>query len=706
MYFLKVKNKTTGLWEDIPYIKGEKGEKGDTGERGPQGIQGEQGVQGIQGEQGIPGVQGPIGLTGPQGVQGEKGEKGDTGAVPIFTVGSTTTLPPGSAPSINIDSTDPENPVMEFGIPKGDTGAKGDKGDKGDTGSVGPAPIFTVGTTSSLPAGSAPVITIDTSDPANPVMDFGIPAGAKGDTGATGATGPAGADGADGQDGADGADGFSPVVEVDEIEGGHEVSITDAEGTQTFNVMDGEVSEEQLETALIDKADVITSTASGDIVTIADGAKNLPVKNLSVSLLPVQSGSGDPSPSNVRPISGFTGMNLFKTGQNLFGGNLMRDGVLANVGNPTDYPQDRYVAFASSGANGALTSGILTLRDPVDGSVSKTLFKENTQYTFVITFSKSSGEGSNLRIYYMDGTYTNIGNASQAGTKETKVVVSTAGKTISSFYKCKQSGTTYLYYDESGIFEGVHTASEFTPYIGTIYPIDWTDEAGTVYGAEIHPNTGKLIVDRYLVTLDGTETWEVNGSTNANRYFYTNIDIPDRLGTTLPICSHYVGYGISTSNTGYGINAAKVSGAMGITCRPGNIVPVTVSDIPTWTAFLASQYANGTPVQVVYQIDTPIEYQLTENQLSTFLGQNNIWSNSNGSIDLEYRCDTKLYIDQLTKPTEDDMVANANITSGSFFIVGNRLFLSTTAIAQGDTIAPGANCTEVSLADALNQLNA
>lgn len=36
-----------------------------------------------------------------------------------------------------------------------------------------------------------------------------------------------------------GDDGFSPVVEVSEITGGHEVSVTDATGTHTFDVMDG-----------------------------------------------------------------------------------------------------------------------------------------------------------------------------------------------------------------------------------------------------------------------------------------------------------------------------------------------------------------------------------------------------------------------------------------------------------------------------------
>lgn len=43
-----------------------------------------------------------------------------------------------------------------------------------------------------------------------------------------------------GDDGVDGADGISPSVSVEAITGGHEVSITDAEGTTTFEVMDGQ----------------------------------------------------------------------------------------------------------------------------------------------------------------------------------------------------------------------------------------------------------------------------------------------------------------------------------------------------------------------------------------------------------------------------------------------------------------------------------
>ncbi len=54
-----------------------------------------------------------------------------------------------------------------------------------------------------------------------------------------GEPGPPGEPGAPGEKGEPGDDGFSPTVEVTEIAGGHRVTITDTEGTKTFDVMDG-----------------------------------------------------------------------------------------------------------------------------------------------------------------------------------------------------------------------------------------------------------------------------------------------------------------------------------------------------------------------------------------------------------------------------------------------------------------------------------
>ena len=72
--------------------------------------------------------------------------------------------------------------------------------------------------------------------------------GPKGDPGATGAQGPkgdTGATGPQGPKGADGTNGVSPTVTVTDINNGHRVTITDATGAKSFDVMNGtqEISE-------------------------------------------------------------------------------------------------------------------------------------------------------------------------------------------------------------------------------------------------------------------------------------------------------------------------------------------------------------------------------------------------------------------------------------------------------------------------------
>ena len=119
--------------------------QGFTGPSGPQGPQGPQGAKGEPGEQGPQGAAGPQGERGPQGEAGPKGDtgatgpqgpKGDTGAAATVTVGTTTTGPEGSKASV-INSGTSYNAVLNFAIPKGDTGATGATGPQGPTGPAG-----------------------------------------------------------------------------------------------------------------------------------------------------------------------------------------------------------------------------------------------------------------------------------------------------------------------------------------------------------------------------------------------------------------------------------------------------------------------------------------------------------------------------------------------------------------------------------------
>lgn len=184
-------------------------------------------MSGAQGVQGPAGETGPQGATGPQGVgiisitktntsglvdtytillsnstsytftvtngaQGAPGETGATGATPQITA-QVTTLAAGSNATVSQTGT-AEQPVLTFGIPRGDTGATGPQGEQGEQGPVGATPNIQV-QVQGLAAGSQPTVS-QTGSAENPVLTFGIPAGA---TGATGETGPQGPQGTPGQ---------------------------------------------------------------------------------------------------------------------------------------------------------------------------------------------------------------------------------------------------------------------------------------------------------------------------------------------------------------------------------------------------------------------------------------------------------------------------------------------------------------------------
>ena len=125
------------------------------------------------------------------GKDGADGQDGKDGISPIVTLTET-------ADGVDISVEDAQG-VKSATVRHGEKGEPGERGEKGDKG-----------------------------DP-----------GEKGEQGLPGIPGADGQDGKDGVDGAPGADGISPIVAVQDIDGGHRVTITDAEGSKTFDVMDG-----------------------------------------------------------------------------------------------------------------------------------------------------------------------------------------------------------------------------------------------------------------------------------------------------------------------------------------------------------------------------------------------------------------------------------------------------------------------------------
>ena len=212
-FILRVRDEN-GNVTDIPCMVGPRGpigEKGETGPQGPQGVQGAKGDKGDKGEKGDTGAQGP---------------KGDTGAgfriLGYYdTLGQLTAAVTGpqEGDAYGVGTAAPYD-IYIYDADKGwvnNGQIQGAKGDKGD------AFTYADFTTEQLAA-----LKGEKGDK-----------GDKGDTGEQGQKGETGDAGPQGKKGDTGPAGVSPEVTIEQIDGGHRVTITDAQGTKTFDVMDG-----------------------------------------------------------------------------------------------------------------------------------------------------------------------------------------------------------------------------------------------------------------------------------------------------------------------------------------------------------------------------------------------------------------------------------------------------------------------------------
>lgn len=152
-------------------------------------------VGNVVGQQGPTGpastVPGPTGPTGATGKQGEPGKDGENGAPGIY-YGSTQPsgpdfpvwIDPSGAAGIPLSITGPTGATGSPGV-KGDKGDPGVKGDKGDTGAT---PNLSIGTVTTLEAGQNATASMG-GTAESPVLNLGIPRGAKGEPGQGGGGG-------------------------------------------------------------------------------------------------------------------------------------------------------------------------------------------------------------------------------------------------------------------------------------------------------------------------------------------------------------------------------------------------------------------------------------------------------------------------------------------------------------------------------------
>lgn len=234
-------------------MNGKNGESGADGAAGPAGADGKNGADGVSptvaltaiaggtrltitdtnGQHsadimnGADGAAGAAGADGKPGPAGADGKNGADGVSPTVSVAQTST---GATITIT-DASGAHTAAILNGADgkQGPAGTPGKDGADGKNGADGKAATVTIGTvTTGEPGTSATATNSGTANAA--ILDFSIPRGA---------TGAAGADGKDGAAGPAGADGVSPTVTLAAITGGTRLTITDANGDHSVDILNG-----------------------------------------------------------------------------------------------------------------------------------------------------------------------------------------------------------------------------------------------------------------------------------------------------------------------------------------------------------------------------------------------------------------------------------------------------------------------------------
>lgn len=224
------------------------------------------------------------------------------------------------------------------------------------------------------------------------------------------------------------------------------------------------------------KAPEVINTSSGSVASFTDGADDMPLKSCVVSFGPIQEGEGDPSPENVRPISGRTGLSVVRSGKN-----LLNSGIL------TPNPANTSLYIGGNGYNTYLKAGTYTI---------SCNFASGIRYSF---FYKEE-VGASVNVWGTTGSDT-----SKAFT------IAKSGNYMFWFYRSSADGGVSTSGVSNIMLNFGSTATDYEPYKGSTYSVNWETEAGSVYSGTIDVVSGKLTVNSAYIASYNAEvlpsTW-------------------------------------------------------------------------------------------------------------------------------------------------------------------------------------------------------
>lgn len=329
----------------------------------------------------------------------------------------------------------------------------------------------------------------------------------------------------------------------------------------------------------------VEDTATGNPLTfLTDLAR--PLKSLVANFLPVQP-SGTPSPENILPITGWTGVNVGRCGKNMFNG-VRENGYISDSG-----------VIGSDGYN--YHSELIRV-------------EAGEKYTYSLV--KNNGSVSNKRVhgYGLDGEWVQL-IKKESATQEGNIAITFTVPNGVYFIRVQFYGEAIDPLADTDIqIEQGETATTYEPFTGQLYPVAWS-ESGTIYGGYVDLVTGEV----WATWAEFATKWK-NG---INAYV---IGDNTRKQFALPVAF----VNATTTASAY-CNIAKWKWSF-----ESDDVHFYANGSNAYV-FLPNDTDGETDIQIVGQLATPVLITtLSPTQINAIIGNNTVWSDANGNCEVTY----------------------------------------------------------------------
>lgn len=352
---------------------------------------------------------------------------------------------------------------------------------------------------------------------------------------------------------------------------------------------------------------IFNTTAINDI---SDGADNIPLHSLPCDICPIMSGSGMPSRDNIRTISARSEINIYHSNKNLIPADMYQDS-----------PEKILLGVDSA-------DGLIFLKA---GSYRMSVTMEDETVTVIPYWEYGNTTSHAFGCTLHEDTYVSIYLYDENGI---------ATNSVKSF-QLEIGNTNTTYVDHEGEITNVVFPTDYGDiYLGSINPVLGTlcikgimyeRNSSTMNNTEDKPGwsyTGLRAYDVKIGTFDTVHYWNDYGSGSNRPIRYTQVNV----GSV---------YSVEYENDDYNV-----------------ILPVD-----TYGLTQSQWISLGIDIQIIVTLQTPLEIDISKEDIRTFLGINIFYTDSS-YFTLGYRKDVESLINNIASTLRPLQIAIPDIAEG------------------------------------------